>query len=83
MVTEAPECRGQLIRSQILTINDGHVWLFVAVEHFNSECVGWHVSKPGTKSRPWSRLPEGPAVCDGVSYFQNLLGSILNLFRID
>ena len=29
--------------------NDGHVWLFVAVEHFNSECVGWHVSKPGIR----------------------------------
>jgi len=49
IVTEAPNVMWAVDGSQILTINDGHVWLFVAVEHFNSECVGWHVSKPGTR----------------------------------
>ena len=49
IVTEAPNVMWAVDGSQILTINDGHVWLFVAVEHFNSECLGWHVSKPGTR----------------------------------
>ncbi|MHB8202659.1 MAG: hypothetical protein ACYDHG_03015 [Desulfomonilaceae bacterium] len=48
-MTEAPNVMWTVDGSQILTINDGHVWLFVAVEHFNSECVGWRVSKPGTR----------------------------------
>jgi len=49
IVTEAPNIMWAVDGSQILTVKDGHVWLFVAVEHFNSECVGWHVSKPGTR----------------------------------
>lgn len=35
--------------SKILTVEDGYVWLFVAVEHWNTECVGWHVSKSGSR----------------------------------
>jgi putative transposase len=48
-MTEVPNVMWAVDGSQMLTINDRHVWLFVAVEHFNSECVGWHVSKPETR----------------------------------
>jgi transposase InsO family protein len=35
--------------SKILTQDEGWVWLFATIEHFNSECIGWHVNKQGTR----------------------------------
>lgn len=35
--------------TRILTVEDGYVWLFSAVEHWSAECVGWHVVKRGTR----------------------------------
>ena len=32
-----------------MTIEDGNVWIFAAVEHWNVECVGLHVSKSGNR----------------------------------
>ena len=35
--------------TRIFTVKEGWVWLFTAVEHWNSECVGWHVCKIGNR----------------------------------
>ena len=29
---------------RVFTVDDGWGWIFTAVEHWNAECVGWHVS---------------------------------------
>jgi len=34
---------------QITTVQDGKVWLFGVIEHWNAELVGWHVAKRGTR----------------------------------
>jgi len=42
----------QLLRPthpQIITVQDGKVWLFGVVEHWNAELLGWHVSKIGSR----------------------------------
>ena len=31
------------------TADDGWVWTFAAVDHWNAECVGWHVCKVGSR----------------------------------
>ena len=31
------------------TVDDGWGWIFTAVEHWNAECVGWHVCKRGDR----------------------------------
>lgn len=31
----------------VFTVDDGWGWIFTAVEHWNAECVGWHVCKRG------------------------------------
>ena len=49
IITEAPNVMWGTDGSRILTSEEGWVWLFAAVEHWNSECVGWYVSKPGTR----------------------------------
>ena len=35
--------------TQIVTVQDGKVWLFGVVEHWNAELLGWHVSKIGSR----------------------------------
>ncbi len=35
--------------TKILTKNDGWVWLFIVEEHWNAECLGWHVCKVGDR----------------------------------
>jgi transposase InsO family protein len=34
---------------RVLTVDDGWGWIFAAVEHWNAECVGWHVCKTGSR----------------------------------
>jgi putative transposase len=35
--------------TQVTTVQDGKVWLFGVVEHWNAEMLGWHVSRRGTR----------------------------------
>ena len=35
--------------AKIETVYDGWVWLFTVVEHWNTECLGWHVTKKGDR----------------------------------
>jgi putative transposase len=35
--------------TQIITAQDGKVWLFGVAEHWNAEALGWHVSKRGDR----------------------------------
>jgi transposase InsO family protein len=34
---------------QITTVQDGKVWLFGVIEHWNAEALGWHVAKRGDR----------------------------------
>lgn len=34
---------------RVFTVDEGWIWGFAAVDHFNSECVGWHVVKTGSR----------------------------------
>ena len=35
--------------ARILTVEEGWIWAFFCVDHFNAECLGHHVSKRGTR----------------------------------
>jgi hypothetical protein len=35
--------------TQIITVQDGKVWLFGVAEHWNAEALGWHVAKRGDR----------------------------------
>ena len=35
--------------TKIFTVDDGWCWLFTAIEHWNAECVGWHIAKTGDR----------------------------------
>jgi hypothetical protein len=42
--------------ARVFTVEEGWGWLFVAVEHWNTECMGWH-------------LQTGNPVCSPGSHF--------------
>src|SRR4051812_46590065 len=49
IITEAPNVMWATDATQITTVQDGKVWLFGVVEHWNAEIMGWHVAKRGTR----------------------------------
>ena len=50
--------------TQTITIGEGRAYVFVAVEHANSEVVGIHAARSPIASRRWSRCARG---CMGAS----------------
>jgi len=49
IITAAPNVMWATDATQITTVQDGKVWLFGVVEHWNAELLGWHVTKSGTR----------------------------------
>jgi len=49
IITMAPNLMWGTDGTRVFTLEDGWVWIFTAVEHWNAECVGWHVCKTGNR----------------------------------
>lgn len=49
ITTEAPNVMWGTDGAKIFTVRDGWVWVFTAIEHWNAECVGYHVCKVGNR----------------------------------
>lgn len=49
IITAAPNVMWAIDATQVTTVQDGKVWLFGVVEHWNAEMLGWHVTKRGTR----------------------------------
>lgn len=49
IITDAPNVMWGTDGARVWTVDDGWVWSFFAVEHWNAECVGWHVCKKGDR----------------------------------
>ena len=43
IITHAPNLMWGTDGVRVFTVDDGWGWIFTAVEHWNAECVGWHV----------------------------------------
>ena len=52
IITHAPNLMWGTDGVRVFTVDDGWGWIFTAVEHWNAECVGWHVCK---RRRPLRR----------------------------
>ena len=44
---------------RVFTLDDGWGWIFAAVEHWNAECVGWHVCKDGSRFAALDPIAQG------------------------
>jgi putative transposase len=49
ILTEAPDVLWGTDASMVQTVEDGRVWIFAALDHFNSEVIGHYVSTDGSR----------------------------------
>lgn len=76
IITAAPDLLWGTDGAMVKTAAEGWVWVFIAVDHWNAECIGWHVSKDGSRfsaTQPISQAVAarfggiGPDVARGLS----------------
>ena len=68
IVTSAPCVMWGTDGVRVFTAEDGWVWTFAAVDHWNAECVGWHVCKVGSRFAALEPIAQGLGV-NGHSIF--------------
>lgn len=49
IITDAPSIMWGSDGTKVQTVDDGWIWIFSVTEHWNSECLGWHVCKVGDR----------------------------------
>ena len=49
IITAAPNILWGTDGTKIFTTEEGWAWLFTTVEHWNAECLGWHLTKTGDR----------------------------------
>ncbi len=49
ITTDAPNIMWGTDAAKVFTLEDGWVWFFGVIEHWNSECLGWHVTRKGDR----------------------------------
>ena len=49
ITTDAPNVMWGSDGTKVRTVDDGWVWVFSVAEHWNAECLGWHVCKVGDR----------------------------------
>ena len=59
ITTDSPNEMWGTDGTQVMTVDDGHVWVFSTVEHWNGECVGMYVCKHGTRYNAVQPVLEG------------------------
>jgi transposase InsO family protein len=57
--TEAPNVMWGTDGARVFTVEEGYGWIFVAVEHWNAECVGIHVCKTGDRKAALEPVAQG------------------------
>jgi putative transposase len=59
IITQAPNRMWGTDGAKVFTVEEGWGWLFVAVEHWTAECMGWHVCKQGTRFAALEPVSQG------------------------
>jgi len=49
IITDAPNLMWGTDGTKIFTLEDGWVWIFSVIDHWNAECLGWYVCKQGDR----------------------------------
>ena len=59
ITTPAPNLMWGTDGARVVTVDDGWVWIFSAVEHWSGECVGIHVCKKGDRFAALEPVAQG------------------------
>ena len=49
IMTDAPNVMWGTDGTKVFTVEDGYIWIFCVVDHWNAECLGWNVCKIGNR----------------------------------
>lgn len=58
ITTDAPKEMWGTDATKIFTSEDGWVWFFCVIDHWNAECLGWRVAKKGDRFIAYEALRE-------------------------
>lgn len=67
ITTDAPNVRWATDGAKIWTSDDGWLWLFLAIEHWNGECLGHHVCKRGDRFAAYEPVAQAISYVFGSS----------------
>ena len=67
IITHAPNLMWGTDGVRVFTVDDGWGWIFTAIEHWNAECVGWHVCKRGDRFAALQPISMGPRLYASTS----------------
>lgn len=59
IVTDSPNEMWGTDGAKVFTLKDGWGWIFACVEHWNAECMGWHVTKRGDRFAALEPVAQG------------------------
>jgi putative transposase len=59
ITTLAPDLMWGTDGVRVETLDEGWVWIFCAVDHYNAECIGWHMAKIGSRFAALEPLSQG------------------------
>lgn len=59
ITTDAPGIMWGSDGTKVRTVDDGWVWIFSVAEHWNTECLGWHVCKIGNRFAALEPISQG------------------------
>jgi putative transposase len=59
ITTQAPNVMWGVDGTRVFTVEEGYAWIFTAVEHWNAECIGWHVTKKGDRFAAMEPVSQG------------------------
>ncbi len=72
ITTDAPNIMWGTDAAKVFTVEDGWVWFFGVIEHWNAECLGWHVTKKGNRFAAIEALTQAventfTSTCQGIA----------------
>jgi transposase InsO family protein len=67
ITTDAPNVRWATDGAKIWTVEDGWLWLFTVIEHWNAECLGHHVCKRGDRFAAYEPVAQAVTRIFGTS----------------
>lgn len=59
ITTDDPDIMWGTDGARVFTAQDGWGWIFVAIEHWNAEVMGWHVTKRGNRFAALEPVAQG------------------------
>jgi hypothetical protein len=66
IVTQAPNLMWGTDGARVLTMEEGWGWIFVAIEHWNAECVGWLSANRKPAMSALEPVSQGLKACVGA-----------------